>query len=75
MEMEEEPLVVARDEMETNLDEGCEDLSMEEDHNLEEVVEPKIGMSFDSEIEAREYYASYGRRQGFGVIIRTSKEA
>lgn len=74
MEMEEEPLEFDIDQIEANGDEVCEDLSMEEDHNLEEVVEPKIGMSFDSENEAREYYASYARTQGFGVIIRTSKK-
>ncbi|KAI8534120.1 hypothetical protein RHMOL_Rhmol10G0063800 [Rhododendron molle] len=54
MEMDECPLEFDIDE--AIGDEDCEDLSMEGDHNLEEVVEPKVGMSFDSENEARDYY-------------------
>ncbi|XP_058225689.1 protein FAR1-RELATED SEQUENCE 5-like [Rhododendron vialii] len=43
-----------------------------EDPNSEDVGEPKVGMSFDTEAETRTYYASYARKKGFVVITRSS---
>ncbi|KAF7151513.1 hypothetical protein RHSIM_Rhsim02G0117800 [Rhododendron simsii] len=52
----------------------CEDLVLEEDQNLEEVPEPKIGMFFDSKDDARDCYGRYAKVQGFVVVTRTSNK-
>ncbi|KAI8558363.1 hypothetical protein RHMOL_Rhmol04G0085800 [Rhododendron molle] len=52
----------------------CEDLVLEEDQNLDEVPEPKVGMFFDSEDDARDYYGRYAEVQGFVVVTRTSNK-
>ncbi|KAI8530287.1 hypothetical protein RHMOL_Rhmol11G0045000 [Rhododendron molle] len=62
------------DDDESILGMSCDDYPMEEVPNLEDVWEPKVGMSFDSEDEAHKYYASYARAQGFGVITRSSRK-
>ncbi|GAB2283912.1 Anaphase-promoting complex subunit 10 [Dionaea muscipula] len=41
--------------------------------NLEEFPEPKVGMWFDSDVDALEYYHNYGKRYGFGAKIKSSK--
>ncbi|KAH7867248.1 hypothetical protein Vadar_030902 [Vaccinium darrowii] len=45
----------------------CDACPLEEDPNLENVGKPKLGMSFDSEHEARNYYASFARVREFEV--------
>ncbi|KAI8534595.1 hypothetical protein RHMOL_Rhmol10G0102500 [Rhododendron molle] len=62
------------DDDESILGMSCDDYPMEEVPNLEDVWEPKVGMSFDSEDEAHKYYASFAKAQGFGVITRSSRK-
>ncbi|KAE9462746.1 hypothetical protein C3L33_05345, partial [Rhododendron williamsianum] len=52
----------------------CKDLVLEEDQNLDEVPEPKVGMTFNFEDDGRDYYARYAKVQGFGVVTRTSSK-
>lgn len=40
-----------------------------------EVLEPYIGMEFNSRDEAREYYVAYGRRMGFTVRIHHNRRS
>ncbi|KAI8562666.1 hypothetical protein RHMOL_Rhmol03G0052300 [Rhododendron molle] len=52
----------------------CEDLVPEEYQKMEEIPEPKVGMSFDSEDKARDYYSRYAKMQGYVVFTRTSNK-
>jgi hypothetical protein len=42
---------------------------------VENVEEPKEGMTFDSLDELASHYRTYAKQQGFGVVKRSKKKA
>ncbi|RVW35774.1 Protein FAR1-related sequence 12 [Vitis vinifera] len=59
------------DKLPNNLDlcAGEDDKIVEQSVINREVLEPYIGMEFNSRDEAREFYVAYGRRTGFTVFV------
>jgi hypothetical protein len=44
----------------------------EENNESDEIIEPAVGMEFDSVEEAQDFYKYYGYRNGFGVVKRSN---
>ena len=72
-----EEIVIDEEENEQKLEiEKIEEKKHEINKILNEneiVLEPKVGMMFNSEEEVRAYYTQYAKQAGFGVSKRTSK--
>ncbi|KAH9730204.1 protein FAR1-RELATED SEQUENCE [Citrus sinensis] len=49
------------------------DIEVEELEKIDEDDEPIIGMSFDSDVDLFIYFKEYGKRKGFPVLRRTSR--
>ncbi|KAF3322928.1 protein FAR1-RELATED SEQUENCE 7-like protein [Carex littledalei] len=49
------------------------DESKEEDVGGDENMEPFVGMEFGSDLEARQFYNSYGCRLGFSIRVQTTR--
>ncbi|WJZ88111.1 hypothetical protein VitviT2T_007441 [Vitis vinifera] len=65
------------DKLPNNLDlcAGEDDKIVEQSVINREVLEPYIGMEFNSRDEAREFYVAYGRRTGFTVRIHHNRRS
>ncbi|XP_030941786.1 uncharacterized protein LOC115966761 [Quercus lobata] len=72
-----EEIVIDEEENEQKLEiEMIEEKKHEINKILDEneiILEPKVGMMFNSEEEVRAYYKQYAKQAGFGVSKRTSK--
>ncbi|XP_071739974.1 protein FAR-RED IMPAIRED RESPONSE 1-like [Rutidosis leptorrhynchoides] len=44
-------------------------------HHEENILEPKVGMVFDTVEELASFYANYGKKTGFGVSKRSSRKS
>ena len=65
------------DKLPNNLDlcAGEDDKMVEQSVMAREVLEPYIGMEFNTRDEAREFYVAYGRRTGFTVRIHHNRRS
>ncbi|GAB2277991.1 hypothetical protein Dimus_039263 [Dionaea muscipula] len=46
----------------------------EDSSDKQQIIQPAIGMIFESDTEALQFYRRYAFRQGFGVMIKSSKK-
>ncbi|GAB2288872.1 hypothetical protein Dimus_023180 [Dionaea muscipula] len=56
------------------LTEICQDQDLEIEEHLDIISEPKVGMWFDSEVDALKYFNDYGKMCGFDCKIKSSKK-